>query len=309
MLFNDRASRSGPVVLVRNINRARPDTESGSRASPLEIQSLDNEVKRLLAYIDVLTRMHENILEERHAEHILSIQTIRNEHDTSMRDRRDEYERSSAAQNLEIETLRSRLERLQNSETTIASLSKETNELRRNEEAREHAWSELLKSKELQWTNQLHAERKENSALSERVELLVQSLETLQQTLSEMASEKLTMEEYIDSEPQRWKESSREMQRQLDEQRTSLEDLRRRNKSLEALLDDLQRDGAVHDAASDERVALLKHELDIEKRKSAEMIAMYCGQVENLHGQLEASMNKNRQLLGELQREKVLRPQ
>ncbi|CUG15996.1 Hypothetical protein, putative [Bodo saltans] len=308
MLY-EQSRNCGPVVLVRNVNRARPSAELSNRASPLEVQSLDNEVKRLLSYIDVLTRRHENILEERDAEHRAAAAQLAAQNETASRSRREEYERTSSLKTSEIESLRVKLERLDNSEKTISRLTTEVEEMKRNGEEREIAWTTLLKSKEAQWSDRHLTESKENSALNERVELLVQSLETLQHTLSEMASEKLVMEEYIDSEPVRWKESTREMQNQLNEQRVSLEDIRRRNKSLESLLDDLQKEGALHDAASDERVELLKHELELEKRKSAEMVAMYCGQVENLHAQLEASMNKNRQLLSELQREKVARVQ
>jgi hypothetical protein len=285
------------------------NSEQNNRASPLEVQSLDNEVKRLLSYVDVLMKRHENVLEEKDTEHKHNLARIHGEYEVSLRERREEFERTFSTKSSEMDALQMRLARLDNSEKTIARLTAEVEELRRNDEGREKAWTTLLKAKESQWSERHMIETKENSALNERVELLVQSLEALQHTLGEMASEKTTMEEYIDSEPERWKESTREMQKQLNEQRATLEDVRRRNNSLEALLDDIQKEGALHDAASDERVSLLKHELDIEKRKSAEMVAMYCGQVENLHAQLEASMNKNRQLLNELQREKVARVQ
>lgn len=293
----------GPVVLVRN---SQNHVEYRRKASPLEVQSLDNEVKRLLAYVDVLTKRHENVLEEKDAEHKKDLSNLQLEHDRAVLERRDEYERASSAQQSEISALRSRLEKLEDSERKIATLSTLVEDLRRKGEDQEVAWSKLLSSKETQWSERQQTQEREVSSLHERVELLVLSLEELQTTLRETASEKLTMEEYIESEPQRWKESTREMQHQLNDQRSALEDLRKRNKSLESLLDDLQKEGAVHDAASDERVSLLKHELDLERKKRSETVAMYCVQVENLHAQLEASMSKNRQLLGELQREKVV---
>jgi chromosome segregation ATPase len=304
----------GPIVLARRPAHDRHELPGSQQhfkltASPLEVQSLDNEVKRLLAYVDVLVKRHDNVLEEKDAEHRREIELLRHEHESATQQRKYEFERSSSAQQNELLQLRARLEKLENSERTIEKLSNKVEDYKRKAEEQEVVWANLLTTKEHQWSERSQLQENDISSLNERVELLVQSVEALQATLRQTASEKATMEEYIDSEPQRWNDSTRELQIQLSSQQSVIEDLRRKNKSLETLLDDLQASGAVHDAATDERVALMKHELEVEKRKSADMVTMYCGQVQNLHSQLESAMYKNRQLLDELQREKVVHVQ
>lgn len=296
----------GPLIVVDGIGRANSGVQQlPLRGTPLEIRSLDNEVKRLHAYIDVLSRHRENEQTSREEAHQAEVSRLKVEHENVLTLRRQEFADSIAKLRNENDRLMARIELVEPSEKKLQAYETEVEQLRRKVQDQERAWAALLSSKESHWQSIVAEKDSEKEALMVKVDTLLKTVEELESTLRQTVAQKEAFEDYIQREPMRWQDSSAAGERQLRDVTARLDEQKRRNHTLELLLNDLQKDAAVRDSGVEEQVSLLRHELATEKKRNEEVVRIYCAQIEHLHQQLDSSMSKNRLLLQELQREKT----
>lgn len=292
----------GPIVAVTSFGSE--DIPSNASASPVEVRSLENEIRRLMAYIDIMSQQHSEQLQGAEDENRKTQQELRAMCQESLQQRREEYERATAILQDENNTLREKVERLENT-SLLQSLERENESLKRRLADNEKSWTNLISIKESQCQQQAIRFDEQQKTLEEKNSMLVRSVEELEATLRQLLDEKESLQDYVQREPLRWKEVTASNEGQLSSLKRDLEDARKRNRSLERLLEELQKEAALRDESVDEAISLLKHEIEGEKKKSNDITAFYSAQIDGLHQQLGNAMSKNKILLGELQRERT----
>lgn len=303
----------GPIIYVRQVSSSTSgvaeasDAHGGSEyalGTPLELRSLNHEVKRLLAYVDLLTKHHEVNSDQKETSYRDALEALRENLVHQCTEEKESLTRRIAHLEHTQKLLEERLESASTSETRADALENENRDLRRRLLDQEQTWASMLATKDSKLKDHLQEVESDNQQLSERASVLLRTVSDLERTLRSTVAEKESLERHISEEPQRQNELSLAVIRKAKELERDLNESERRNAALEALLTDLQKEAAGRERSFEEQLNAVRQDLLQEQRRSEQLAALYCGQIEQLHQQLEQSLNKNRLLLMELQREK-----
>lgn len=265
--------------------------------SPLEVVSLENEIARLYAYIEVLHETHANRLHEVESQARARESSMTASNETIQAEQREANAALMRQKDLELARLQGLLTTVEASQRM--ELHQDLAELRKHLGESEANWSKAIADRDHQHATALAHEQQKSKDTTAKLTAAVATISELEGALRRVLREKEELEAYIQLEPSRWSAA----QRAAEEDRRHLQaELTARRAEMGRLHEQFNHNSAVllqKEKSSTEQIRFLETSLAEEKRRNDELVVVFSQQIETLHEQLAAAMAKNARLLSE----------
>ena len=291
----------GPLIVVQHAGSAEwPQV----LPAPLEVRSLENENRRLMAYVDAIAEKHRNELQEAEQRGAREVETLNRTWSEKLRARQDEFEAAVRSLQEESDELLRRVHALEQ-QTNIKQLERENEDFRKQLSEMRSSWEALSREKDTRFAEERERLTQQLTSCDRQLSQSMRSMSELEAALRNELREKEKLKA-ASAEDLQW--HTKELQEKLQQADRAAAETAKSRQRLEAQLEAAYRESAALEAQHEQQMNVLRVERDAERQRSAELVSLYTAQINTLHEQLASAMNKNKVLIGELQRSRVNLP-
>ncbi|ORC92641.1 uncharacterized protein TM35_000033940 [Trypanosoma theileri] len=316
-----RARNLGPLIVVRR-SREVSTIERATSLTGVEKLSYRKEVDGLRAKLKQMEGMVAEIhqrTEEEIAKRLRSVEEKWREEERSRRQRFQEALSNLRVENMELST---RVQNMEESTRLVATQEREKiqKEWSTRLSDNDNQWRERFRVAQERWEECVENHMQGEQDALQKVQELAHAVEELEATLRAITREKEWVEKERDAlllsqskvhnsdfrEQEGKERMNSEVKNVLEAEvltlRSALREAESREKALMTQLEVCGTESAAQELTLERQLQQTRHELEAERRRGSDIVALYSSQVESLHQQLNDSMRRNKQLTNELAR-------